>query len=513
MSSSTFPSHQLETAISESSETHEKPSSFAAAADEALSSPNIVDWDGPDDPEHPLNWSKAKKNLHLVIVSLFTLAANLAATMFAPGASELASDFNITNSTVTAMTVSLYVLGFALGPLLLAPLSELYGRLIIYYLCNVLYIAFTIGCAFSTDVAMFLVFRIICGCAASGPMSIGGGTIADLFPQKERGKAMGLFAVGPLLGPVIGPIIGGFVSENVNWRWTFHIISIFSGLIGIATLVLMRETNYTVLLQRKTQRLRKQTGNAKLAPKLSRNETPRQMLAQAIVRPFKLLIFSPIVLLVSLYTGILFGLIFLLFTTFPSVFEDVYGFSPGVAGLAYLGLGIGMVLGLVMFSVLSDKLLGQKNGDQSEAARPEDRLILMKWLGPITPIGLFIYGWSTKYAVHWIVPIIGTFVVGFGSLFVVIPGQIYLVDAFGAEAAASAMAANLLVRSPFGAFLDLTASPLYSKLGLGWGNSVLGFICLAFTPVPWIFHTYGEWLRTHFQVNEGQDKRPQSRTN
>ncbi len=87
--------------------------------------------------------------------------------MFAPGASELASDFNITNTTLKSMTVSLYVLGFALGPLLLAPLSELYGRLIVYYLCNVVYIAFTIGCAFSTNTAMFLVFRIICGCAAS----------------------------------------------------------------------------------------------------------------------------------------------------------------------------------------------------------------------------------------------------------------------------------------------------------------------------------------------------------
>ena len=270
-----------------------------------------------------------------------------------------------------------------------------------------------------------------------------------------------------------------------------------SGLIGVATVIFMRETNYTVLLQRKARRARKETGNDKLVPKLTRNETPKQMLARAIVRPLKLLIFSPIVLLVSLYTGILFGLIFLLFTTFPSVFQDVYGFSPGTAGLAYLGLGIGMVLGLVLFSVLSDKMLKQKSG----AARPEDRLILMKWLGPITPLGLFIYGWTAKYAVHWIVPIIGTFVVGFGSLFVVIPGQIYLVDAFGAQAAASAMAANLLIRSPFGAFLDLTASPLYESLGLGWGNSVLGFICLLFTPVPWLFYTYGERMRTHFKVD------------
>ncbi|KAL6415671.1 putative transporter [Ilyonectria robusta] len=151
-----------------------------------------------------------------------------------------------------------------------------------------------------------------------------------------------------------------------------------------------------------------------------------------------------------------------------------------------------------LFSLAADKLLGQKK--DGPVAQPEKRLILMKWFGPITPLGCFLYGWSAYYHTHWIVPILGTFIVGLGSLFVVIPGQIYLVDAFGPEAAASALAANLLIRSPFGAFLTLAASPLYEKLGLGWGNSVLGFICLAFTPVPWLFYRYGETLRTRFPV-------------
>jgi MFS family permease len=127
---------------------------------------------------------------------------NLAATMFAPGAAQLASEFNITSPTLQALTVSLYVLGFALGPIILAPLSECYGRLFIYYLCNTVYFAFTAGCAFSTNTAMFLVFRLICGSAASGPMAVGGGTIADITPQEQRGKATALFAIGPLLGPV-----------------------------------------------------------------------------------------------------------------------------------------------------------------------------------------------------------------------------------------------------------------------------------------------------------------------
>ncbi|EGX95522.1 MFS transporter, putative [Cordyceps militaris CM01] len=466
-----------------------------------LKDPNVVDWDGPDDPANPLNWPASRKNIHVAIVSIFTLTANLAATMFAPGAKELADEFGITDNTLETMTVSLYVLGFAIGPLILAPLSELYGRLAVYNFCNVVYLAFTFGCAFSTDTAMFLVFRFIAGSAASGPMSIGGGTVADVTVQEKRGKAMALFTMGPILGPILGPLIGGFVSQYLGWRWTFRIILILekSGIITTATFALMRETNATVILSRKVAQLRKETGNTDLVAARASNLTTKQMLLRAIVRPLKLLIFSPIVLLISLYTGLMFGIIFLLFTTFPSVFHGVYGFDQGISGLAYLGLGIGMFSGLVLFSVLSDKLLGQKQG--GAVAAPEQRLILMKWFGPITPLGCFMYGWSAYYHTHWIVPIIGTAIIGLGSLFVVIPGQIYLVDSFGAAAAASAMAANLLVRSPFGAFLDLIASPLYNKPGLGWGNSVLGFITLAFTPVPWLFYRYGGYLRTKFTIN------------
>lgn len=261
----------------------------------------------------------------------------------------------------------------------------------------------------------------------------------------------------------------------------------------------MEETNSTVLLQRKAQRLQKTMGNTQLVSRLAAEGTPWQLLQRGIVRPLKLLILSPIVLLISLYTGVMFGLIFLLFATFPSVFQGTYGFDASTSGLAYLGLGIGMFLGLVLFSILSDKLLGQKQG--SEVAEPEQRLILMKWLGPITPLGCFMYGWAAYYHVHWVVPILGTCIIGLGSLFVVIPGQVYLVDSYGAQAAASALAANLLVRAPFGAFLDLAASPLYSNLRLGWGNSVLGFITLAFTPVPWLFFRYGGYLRSRYVVN------------
>lgn len=122
--------------------------------------------------------------------------------IFAPGAEALTVEFGITSTVVATLTVSIYLIGFAVGPLFISPMSEVYGRLPVYHIGNAVYIAFTIGCALSTSTAMFLIFRLICGLAAASPMAIGGGSIADLYPPEERGKAMALFGLGPLLGPV-----------------------------------------------------------------------------------------------------------------------------------------------------------------------------------------------------------------------------------------------------------------------------------------------------------------------
>jgi MFS family permease len=251
-----------------------------------------------------------------------------------------------------------------------------------------------------------------------------------------------------------------------------------------------------VLLGWKAARLRKETGNAALVSKMDRGLTPRQLFLRAIVRPTKLLILSPIVLLLSLLCAFVFGLLFILFTTFPKVFEEQYHFSAGVSGLSYLGVGIGMAVSLAAFATLSDKL--QKA--LGDSPKPEGRLKPMIWIMPAVPVGIFWYGWAAEEQTHWIVPIIGTAVFGFGFLWVIMPAQLYMVDAFGPEAAASALAANVILRLLFAAFIPLVGPSLYADLGLGWGNSVLGFISVAFLPVPLLFYRYGGWLRERFAV-------------
>lgn len=255
----------------------------------------------------------------------------------------------------------------------------------------------------------------------------------------------------------------------------------------------MRETNSAMILASKAARLRKQTGNPDLRPARVKQVPVRQLVERALVRPPRMLLLSPIVLLTGLYMALVFGMTYLLFASFPSVFEKTYGWGIGVSGLAYLGLGLGCAIGLKVFASLSDKLLRKDGG-------PERRLLLMIWIGPSVPIGIFWYGWTAEYAVHWIVPIIGTVFIGLGALVVTSSAQLYMMDMFGPEGAASALAATTLVRNASGAFLALAADPLYKRFGLGWGNSVLGFVTLVFTPVPILFYKYGGWLREKFPL-------------
>jgi multidrug resistance protein len=144
--------------------------------------------------------------------------------MFAPAAPQLTEEFHVYDSTLTTLSVTIPSLGAATGPLIFAPLSEIFGRVRIYIVTSVLFLAFAVGLARSTGIAMFLVFRFLDGVCYASYLTCGAGTIADLFEQDNRGAASAVFALAPLLGPVLGPVIGGFVAQELNWRWIFYII-------------------------------------------------------------------------------------------------------------------------------------------------------------------------------------------------------------------------------------------------------------------------------------------------
>jgi hypothetical protein len=179
-------------------------------------------------------------------------------------------------------------------------------------------------------------------------------------------------------------------------------------------LVFMRETYPPIILSRKVLRLQKETGNPHLRSKLHTGLPPPALFLQSIVRPAKLLFLSPIVFLLSLFMAIVYGYLYLLFTTIPAVFKDSYGFTSGTVGLAYLGIGLGAVSGVITFASISDRLMKKLSAEGG--MKPEYRLPVMMYGAPCIPVGLFWYGWSVEAHAHWIVPIIGSSLVGFGLI-------------------------------------------------------------------------------------------------
>ncbi|KAH7166299.1 major facilitator superfamily domain-containing protein [Dactylonectria macrodidyma] len=488
---------------------------------------DIVWWDSDSDPENPYNWARWRKVLNCVLVSALTFVTPLASSMFAPGVPELMIEFESRSTELASFCVSVYVLGFAAGPMIFAPLSELYGRLIVYHGCNVGFIVFLIACAKAPTLSSLIAFRFLSGVFGSAPITNGGGTIADMIVQEKRGAAMASFAIGPLLGPIVGPVVGGIVTDALGWRWVFWILAILSGGLSAIFLVFSGESYAPVILKRKTARLQKETGNPRLRSKLDAGLSPADYFKRGILRPFKMLIFSPVCIICGLYVGLAYAYLYLMFTSLTPLFMRIYGFSTINSGLTFLGLGVGSMIGVIYFSLSSDRQVkkmaahdkeraaevsnidggeaGVAQGDGPALAvngmKPEYRLPPLKIGAFLLPAGLFIYGWTAEYEVHWIAPIIGTAVMGVGNLIIFMSLQMYLVDSFTVYAA-SALAANAVMRSIAGAVLPLAGLPMFDKLGMGWGNSLLGFIAAALLPAPWLFMKYGEYLRTRFEIKD-----------
>jgi multidrug resistance protein len=500
--------------------------------------PNVVDWDGEDDPEMALNWSARRKWTYILMLASLTLLTcvdpdfsvpashNLTnnrcrpfcSSMFAPGIPLVMSEFQSTNDDLASFVVSVYLLGYAFGPLVIAPLSELYGRLPVYHVNTVLFILWNVACARSTSLNMLIAFRFLTGLAGACPLTIGAGTVADCFRQEERGKVMAIWTLPVLLGPSIGPVAGGYLSHYLGWRWNFWFLiivvstnwqkssslivtdnAIQTGVVFIFCLVFQRESYAPAILERRARRLRKETGNMVLHSALQSNEPPRRIFLRAIIRPTKLLFMSPIVLGLSLLTAVVYGCLYLFFTTVSEMFVTEYGISEANVGLTYLGCGAGQFVGIITLGFISDRIVKRmaKGGEM----KPEYRLPPLLPACFFMPAGLLFYGWTAQAHVHFMVPIIGTTLIGLGAICVFSPVATYLVDAFTTYAA-SATAANTVFRSIGGALLPLCGRRMYAALGFGGGNTLLACIGISMSPMIWVFLKYGEKIRKHprFQV-------------
>lgn len=186
----------------------------------------------------------------------------------------------------------------------------------------------------------------------------------------------------------------------------------------VACVIFMQETYAPVLLERKAAKMRHESGNEAYRSRMATGDNARQIFAKALIRPLKMFFRSPTVFCFVVYISVIYGYLYLLFTTITEVYEREYGFSTGTAGLSYIGIGVGMFLGIGIFGATSDRLLKERQQKLGEGEKVPPEVRLEGLIAPAfcIPIGLFWYGWSADKQVHWIMPIIGTGWVGLGLI-------------------------------------------------------------------------------------------------
>lgn len=475
--------------------------------------PYVVEFlDG--DPRNPQLFLTWKKWVITLLVAIVTLAVAFVSSAYSGGVDQVMEEFGVGEEVVT-LGISLFVLGFAIGPLLWAPLSEMYGRQVLLFGTYAALTAFNAGAAGSKNIWTLLIMRFFAGAFGSSPLTNSGGVIADMFAANERGVAMSVFAAAPSLGPSIGPIVGGFVGETVGWRWVEGVMAIFTGVLWLSSALIIPETYAPNILRRRAAKLSKMTGKVyKTKFEIDRGPiSVKESFQVALSRPWKLLFREPIVLLLSIYMAIIYGTLYMCFAAFPIVYQEARGWSQGISGLAFIGVAVGMTLGTI-YTLPDNKRYIRTSMKHGGRAPPEARLP-PGIVGCIClPIGLFWFAWTNYPSIHWIVSMIGIAPFGFGMVLVFLSIMNYLIDAYTIYAA-SVLAANSVLRSLFGAAFPLFTTcksslkprtqeliadqniiDMFKNLGLHWASSIPAFLALGCVPFPFLFYKYGAQIRS-----------------
>jgi MFS transporter, DHA1 family, multidrug resistance protein len=376
-----------------------------------------------------------------------------------------------------------------------------FGRNPVYIGTLAMFVVLQLGVIYAKNFGMLLAFRFITGFIGSPVLATGGATIADMYVPKKQAYSISIWGIAAICGPALGPVVGGFAAQAKGWTWTIWPLMWLSGACLVFLTFFLPETSGSNILFRRAARYRKLTGNMSLKCQAeidAENMSGDEILQMALIRPFTLSFTEPIVFLLNFYIALIYAVLYLWFESFPIVFIGIYNFSLGTLGLTFLGILMGAIVVVPPFFWYLYKYqepLHNEDGD----IKPEYRLPPAFVGGFFIPVCLFWFGWSSRASIHWMMPIVGSGFFSVGAFLLFNSVLSYLGDAYP-KYIASVYAGNDLVRSSFGAGFPLFAHAMYTKLGVGWASSLLGFLSIAFIPIPYVLYFYGERIRARSKM-------------
>lgn len=462
----------------------------------------LVDWDGDDDPENPYNWPVKYKVFLIGQICSLTTAVYMGAGIYTPGLDEIMAEFEI-SQTVATLPLSLFVIGYGIGPMVFSPFSEnaIFGRTNIYLATLLIFLILQIPTALSTNIAGLCILRFLAGFFASPCLATGGASTSDVLSMAYVPIGIATWSVSCVCGPTLGPLVGAALIVAEDWRWTFWFLAMTSAFALVMFTFFLPETYSKTILLRKAKRLRAITGNQNITTEdeiKNSGMTLRQVAIETLYRPLEVSIVEPVVLFINLYIALVYAIIYLWFECFPILFVGTYDFTLVELGLAYLSLLVGTVLACFIY-VITVRQVFTKRMLRGDEIFPEIFIPFAIIASVLMPIGIFILAFTGTKSIHWIAPLFGAAIFGAGAFMTFQSLFNYLGMSFY-RFLASVFAGNALFRSVIAGAFPLFGKALYDNLAtdkypVGWGSATLGFICVAAIAIPVTFYLNGPRLR------------------
>lgn len=404
--------------------------------------------------------------------------------------------------------MTIWELGEAAGPLLIAPLSEVYGRYPVMIACNMLFILASLLAAFSDSTWLFIGARALTGAAVASNV-LNPAIIGDIFKSEQRGSALSLVTIAPLIGGAIGPAIGGAIAQTLGWRCVLFIAAGLAVTCELTFLTCFRETYKMVILKRKVAHIQEDAGQE---PSDETGPVAGNKLWDAIKRPFAVLFGSGVLFAMSLFGSVMFSFYYVISCTLPGILQNVYGFTPAQTGASFICFskifftstsvistdnfpGVGSFISIVICNFSLDRIyIRLRDGDPMNKGHPEYRLPVTIFAGIALPIAILAYGWIAHFQLPVAFLLLSVGFMGFTLLMTMVPLSAYVVDACGPYSA-SALTGVIVSRCLMGTFLPLTAGPLAEQFGYGWSFTFLGSLGLGLAPIPFFVFRYGQKWR------------------
>ncbi|PLB48750.1 MFS transporter [Aspergillus steynii IBT 23096] len=446
-----------------------------------------------NDPANAQNWSVPRKIYNTAIPSILCFLISFGLAIYSPSHEHVQVDFH-TSATKSLMPFTMYVYGLAFGPMVSAPISETYGRRFIYLVMTPLSMLFVLGAGFSTNLASLVVCRLLAGIFISAPLAVGPGTIMDMWGGPAASNGVIILMTVAFVGPAIGSLVGGWVAQYKDWRWS-QWTTLFLGAACWAFSMGTQETYAQSIIHRRAVKLGLPDTTSPVPSGLA---GIRIMLTVTLARPVYMLLTEPIVALCSLYSSLNFSVLFCFLASIPLVFTNVYDFTPGQCGLVFVSLALGCVVGCIALLATDYYTRARHRRNHPGGNPPPEQVLWPAMLAsPLMPASLFWFAWTSTSHVHWMSSIVAIGLFGCSDIMIFVATVLYMTRVYGAKSGASAIAANGLLRYGVGGAFPLFTLAMYHNLGYSWASSLLGFLAVAFMPLPWLFFRWGSRIRKH----------------